>query len=212
MPVIEVRDLVFVYPGAAAPVLDGFELSVEPGEIVALVGPSGCGKSTVLRLLAGLERPRRGRISIGGRLMADGRTFVPPERRGVGMVFQDFALFPHLTVEKNIAYGINRLPRAERRERLQAMLALTGLAELAHRYPHQLSGGQQQRVALARALAPGPAVLLLDEPFSSLDAHLRDRLRGEVRRIIRAAGTTALFVTHDRQDVQALADRCVEMG
>lgn len=212
MSAIEVHDLVFGYPGAAAPVLNGFDLTVEAGEIVALVGPSGCGKSTVLRLLAGLERPRRGRISIGGRLMVDDGIFVPPERRGVGLVFQDFALFPHLTVEKNIAYGMNRLPRAERRERLEAMLALTGLAELVHRYPHQLSGGQQQRVALARALAPGPAVLLLDEPFSSLDAHLRDHLRGEVRRIIRAAGTTALFVTHDRQDVQAMADRCVEMG
>ncbi|MGQ9558711.1 MAG: ABC transporter ATP-binding protein [Desulfurispora sp.] len=212
MSAIEMHDLLFGYPGAVAPVLEGFELTVEAGEIVALVGPSGCGKSTVLRLLAGLERPRRGRISIGGRLMVGDGIFVPPERRGVGMVFQDFALFPHLTVEKNIAYGINRLPRAERRERLKALLALTGLAELVHRYPHQLSGGQQQRVALARALAPGPAVLLLDEPFSSLDAHLRDRLRGEVRRIIRAAGTTALFVTHDRQDVEALADRRVEMG
>jgi iron(III) transport system ATP-binding protein len=189
------------------PALDDLTLSLERGRILALLGPSGCGKTTTLRLIAGFEAPDAGHIAIGGRLVAevDG-VAVPPEDRGVGVVFQDYALFPHLSVEANVAFGVSRLPRPARRARVAQMLELVGMADLAGRYPHELSGGQQQRVATARALAPAPALLLLDEPFSNLDADLRAQMRDEVHGLLRATGTTAIFVTHDQEEAFAIAD------
>jgi iron(III) transport system ATP-binding protein len=210
-PVLSVEGLTKRYTRGAAPAVSEVDLRVGAGELVAVVGESGCGKSTLLRLVAGLEVPDGGEIRIGGRAVANGRAWIPPERRGVGMVFQDFALFPHMTAEQNIVYGLGRLPRAERRPRAEAMLELVGLAGYDRRYPHQLSGGQQQRVALARALAPEPSLLLLDEPFSSLDTTLKRALREELGDILRRTHTTALLVVHDAEDVLVLADRAAVM-
>jgi iron(III) transport system ATP-binding protein len=193
---------------AARPAVDGVSLALEAGQIGVLLGPSGCGKTSLLRAVAGLERMAAGRISMDGQVLADGATgrSVPAEERRIGMVFQDFALFPHLSVAQNVAYGLHGRPRAQRRERVQEMLELVGLAHAAERAPHELSGGQQQRVALARALAPAPRLLLLDEPFSSLDVELRERLAHDVRQILRQNGTTALVVTHDQLEAFALGD------
>jgi iron(III) transport system ATP-binding protein len=194
------------FDGAAPPAVDDLSLTVTRGEIVALVGPSGCGKTTTLRLVAGFERPTRGEVQIAGTIVANAAgAFIPPERRHVGVVFQDFALFPHLTVGDNVGFGLpwglERLPR------VRQMLDLVGLADVAGRYPHQLSGGQQQRVAVARALAPAPALLLFDEPFSNLDADLREQVRAVVQTALRATGSTALFVTHDQEEALELGDR-----
>jgi iron(III) transport system ATP-binding protein len=183
------------------------DLELERGEVLALLGPSGCGKTTALRLIAGFETPDEGGIEVAGRLVAGNGTNVPPEKRRVGMVFQDFALFPHLSVEKNVAYG---LPRGKK-GRVAEVLRLTRLEGLGDRMPHELSGGQQQRVALARALAPEPAVVLLDEPFSNLDAALRAQVRSEMREILNAAGATAIFVTHDQAEALSFADRVAVM-
>ncbi len=184
-------------------------LEVRRGEILALLGPSGCGKTTTLRLIAGFEPPDTGTIEVGGHLVAGPDTFLPPEKRRVGMVFQDYALFPHLTVAQNVAYG---LPRGRKRQaRVEEVLALAHLEGLGDRMPHELSGGQQQRVALARALAPEPAVVLLDEPFSNLDAALRTRVRQEMREILGAADATAVFVTHDQEEALSLADEVAVM-
>jgi iron(III) transport system ATP-binding protein len=188
--------------------VDGVNLDIETGEIVALLGPSGCGKTTMLRLLAGFERPDLGCIQLDGEIIAGGKTFLPPEKRRLGMVFQDYALFPHLSVRGNVAYALGRRGEASR---VDDVLELVGLAGLADRAPHELSGGQQQRVALARALAGTPSAVLLDEPFSGLDAALRTQLRGEVREILRQAGVTALFVTHDQEEALSLADRVAVM-
>jgi iron(III) transport system ATP-binding protein len=187
--------------------VDGFDLEVRDGEILALLGPSGCGKTTALRLVAGLERPDAGTVEIRGRLVAGAGTWVPPERRRVGLVFQDWALFPHLDVRANVAFGLDGNPS----ERVDELLELVHLTGLAHRMPHELSGGQQQRVAVARALAPGPDVLLLDEPFSNLDAQLRTQVRAEVREVLRATGTTAVLVTHDQEEALSIADRVAVM-
>jgi iron(III) transport system ATP-binding protein len=188
------------------PAVDDLSLTVGRGEIVALVGPSGCGKTTTLRLVAGFERPDAGEIRIAGTVVAlAGRTFVPPEHRHVGVVFQDFALFPHLTVGANVGFGLHA--GAGRPARVRQMLDLVGLADVADRYPHQLSGGQQQRVAVARALAPAPTLMLFDEPFSNLDADLREQVRAVVHTALRATGTTALFVTHDQEEALELGDR-----
>ncbi|MDP8903917.1 MAG: ABC transporter ATP-binding protein [Chloroflexota bacterium] len=189
--------------GAVA-ALDHFELEVGTGRTLCLLGPSGCGKTTALRLIAGLEAPDSGSIEINGRAVASPELMVPPERRRVGMVFQDFALFPHLSVRDNVGYGIRRAP--DREERVASLLALVGLAADAERMPHELSGGMQQRVALARALAPQPDLILLDEPFSNLDQALRTQLRGEVREILRRAAATAIFVTHDQEEALSIAD------
>jgi len=194
--------------------VDGLDLAVEEGEVCALLGPSGCGKTTMLRLLAGFEAPDAGSIELGGEVIADARTCVAPEKRRIGMVFQDYALFPHLTVEGNVLYalgGRDGRRDAEARARVREVLELVGLADLGARQPHELSGGQQQRVALARALAATPALVLLDEPFSGLDAGLRARVRQEVRAILLAAGVTALFVTHDQEEALSLADRVAVM-
>jgi len=187
--------------------VDDLTFGLDAGCILALLGPSGCGKTTTLRLIAGFEAPDAGQIAIGGRVVARaGHVGVPPEERSVGVVFQDYALFPHLTVEANVAFGVSRRPRAERQARVARMLELVGLAEFAGRYPHELSGGQQQRVATARALAPEPALLLLDEPFSNLDADLRAQMRDEVQKLLRTTGTTAIFVTHDQEEAFTIAD------
>ncbi len=189
--------------------VDDVSLDVRPGEMLTVLGPSGCGKTTVLRLIAGLDRPDAGTIDIGGRRVSGGGVSVPPERRRVGMVFQDVALFPHLSVRDNIGYGLRRDP--DRNERVPELLDLVDLPDAADRMPHELSGGMQQRVAVARALAPRPDVVLLDEPFSSLDAALRTQLRGDVREILRSAGTAAVFVTHDQDEALTLGDRIAVM-
>jgi iron(III) transport system ATP-binding protein len=186
----------------------GVDLEVERGEVLALLGPSGCGKTTTLRLIAGFEAPDAGTVEVGGRTVAGPGVNVPPEKRRVGMVFQDYALFPHLTVAQNVAYG---LPGAKKKARVEEVLALAHLDGLGTRMPHELSGGQQQRVALARALAPAPEVVLLDEPFSNLDAALRVRVRAEMRDILADAGATAVFVTHDQEEALSLADEVAVM-
>jgi iron(III) transport system ATP-binding protein len=187
--------------------VDGAELCVDRGEFVALLGPSGCGKTTFLRLIAGFERPDAGTVAIDGRPVA-GDTWVPPERRHVGMVFQDYALFPHLTVAENVGFG---LPRAGRATRVADALAFVGLSGLDDRYPGELSGGQQQRVALARALAPRPGVVLLDEPWSNIDPLMRASMRDELCEILRAADVTVVLVTHEREEAFSLADRIALM-
>ena len=207
--VVELRGVGKRY-GEFAAVRD-LSLAIPHGGIVALLGPSGCGKSTTLRLIAGLETPDSGAILLAGRQVAGPGGWVPPESRRVGMVFQDYALFPHLTVEANIAFPLAGQSRRDRARRVDELLTLVGLTDFSRRYPHELSGGQQQRVALARALAARPAIVLLDEPFSNLDAALRKELREEVRRVLRAAETAALFVTHDQEEAFALADRVAVM-
>jgi len=188
--------------------VDGVDLDVRRGEFLAVLGPSGCGKTTLLRLVAGFERPDGGGIEVGGRVVAGPRRHLPPEERRIGMVFQESALFPHLDVAGNIGFG---LARRDRQRRIAELVALVGLAGLQRRIPHELSGGQQQRVALARALAPHPALILLDEPFSSLDATLRSQLRVDVREILRSAGATTLFVTHDQGEALEISDRVAVM-
>jgi len=203
---LAIERLSVLYPGALQPTIEGLSLQLDRGAIGCLLGASGCGKTTVLRALAGFIRPSAGAIHLAGRRLADPSRSVPPESRHIGMVFQDFALFPHLSVAENIAFGLGRLTSARRRDRVAEMLALTNLQVEEKRYPHELSGGQQQRVALARALAPQPALLLLDEPFSSLDVELRERLSLEVRAILKATGTTAILVTHDQREAFAVSD------
>ncbi len=183
--------------------VDDFDIEVKRGQMLALVGPSGCGKTTVLRMIAGLEALDTGRIEIGGELVASSGLHIGPDKRSVGIVFQDYALFPHMTVEANVGYGLERKGRSER---VEEVLELVGLEGLGKRLPSELSGGQQQRVALARTLASKPDVLLLDEPFSNLDAGLRERVRSEIREILKAAGTTTVFVTHDQQEALFMGD------
>ena len=189
--------------------LSGLNLSVETGKTLALLGPSGCGKTTALRLIAGFDRPDAGEISLSGRVVSHPGNALPPEKRRIGMVFQEGALFPYLTVEQNIAYGLRK--NQERSGRISEALELVGLSAMRHRMPHELSGGQQQRVALARALAPRPDILLLDEPFSNLDAKLREQLQQEVVRILRASNVTSIFVTHDQQAALTVGDEIAVM-
>jgi iron(III) transport system ATP-binding protein len=206
-------DGVSVSYGESGPrVLDGLSMNVQPGEFVSILGRSGAGKTTLLRVLAGFERVSSGYVRVGGRLVGSSFVHVPPERRRIGLVFQDYALFPHLTVRENVAFGLKGEGRERRSTRVTEMVALVGLAGMEDRYAHELSGGQQQRVALARALAPQPLGILMDEPFSNLDRELRSSLRREVRRIVKAAGVTALLVTHDREEALALADKVAVMG
>ncbi len=187
-------------------VVKNLSFDLLPGQIGCLLGPSGCGKTTVLRCIAGFEPVAAGHIEIGGETVSSPARLTPPEKRQIGMVFQDYALFPHLSVAGNIAFGLGALDKEDQQRRVDELLALTGLLETANKYPHQISGGQQQRVALARALAPRPRLLLMDEPFSNLDVELRERLSLEVRDILRREGMTALIVTHDQNEAFALAD------
>ncbi|MDK9698088.1 MAG: ABC transporter ATP-binding protein [Siculibacillus sp.] len=191
--------------------LAGVSLAIRPGEVVALLGPSGCGKTTLLRIAAGLERPSRGRVSAGDRPLAGDGIFVQPEKRGIGLMFQDYALFPHLDVAANLAFGLAGWPEGIVRATVADLLARIGLTGRERAYPHMLSGGEQQRVALARAMAPRPAVLLMDEPFSNLDQRLRRGMRSETIGLLRATGAAALMVTHDPDDAMAVADRIALM-
>ncbi|MBT9132914.1 MAG: Spermidine/putrescine import ATP-binding protein PotA [Firmicutes bacterium] len=181
-------------------------LEIKKEEFFSLLGPSGCGKTTILRLIAGLEMPDKGTIAIGERIVA-GPEWVQPEKRRIGLVFQDYALFPHMTVFKNISFGLTDCSKNELKKKVMELLKMVGLSDAAQRYPHELSGGQQQRVALARALAPSPQVMLLDEPFSNLDADLRMELRTETKRILKESGTTTILVTHDQEEAFSMSDR-----
>ena len=203
--ILNVADLYLSFGRTA--VLQGFGFDLEAGEIACLLGHSGCGKTTALRAVAGFEQPERGRIALQERTLSDGRLFVPPHLRRIGMVFQDYALFPHLNVADNIAFGLSGHSAEARKARVAELLSLIGLPDYGGHYPHQLSGGQQQRVALARALAPKPELVLLDEPFSNLDADLRARLSKEVRSLLKQENTSALLVTHDQQEAFAMADK-----
>jgi len=195
----------------SSPAVAEVDLALLQGDLLGLLGPSGCGKTTLLRLIAGFERPQEGSIEIAGRTVAGRGCWIPPEQRCLGMVFQDYALFPHLTVAENVAFGLQQLAKDRVNHRISEAIALVGLQELENRYPHELSGGQQQRVALARALAPQPKLVLLDEPLSNLDVQVRLRLREEVREILKAAGTSGIFVTHDQQEALAIADKVAVM-
>ena len=205
---ISIASLTKTYPGGAAPALKAVSLDVAPGTFLVLLGPSGSGKTTLLRSLAGIERIDSGTITIGSRTVADGRSHVPPEQRDLSMVFQDYALWPHLTTLDNVAFALRRrhLPRAECRARAAVMLDRVGLGEFAKRYPNELSGGQQQRVALARALIADTGLILCDEPLSNLDADLRERMRVEISSLVREAGATTVYITHDQAEAFALAD------
>ena len=207
MPYLQANDISKRFNGTTA--LAGVALTVERGESLALLGPSGCGKTTLLRILAGLEVPDRGSVTVDGATLTDPATFVPPEKRRIGMVFQDWALFPHLTVARNVAFGLDKAEIS--RGRVSETLELVGLSHLADRYPDELSGGQAQRVALARALAPRPRVLLFDEPFSNLDTGLRASVRADVATLMRDVGMTSVFVTHDQEESFVLGDRVAVM-
>jgi iron(III) transport system ATP-binding protein len=205
--VLELKGLRKQFAHARAAAVERVDLALGEGELLALLGPSGCGKTTTLRMIGGFEVPDAGTIRLEGREIGH----LPPEARGIGFVFQDYALFPHLTVAENLAFGLRHLPLAERAARVAEMLALVGLAGLEGRRPHQLSGGQQQRVALARTLATRPRLILLDEPFSNLDARMRVETRQEVRRLLKETGSAGILVTHDQEEALALADRIAVM-
>lgn len=207
MTTLEVRNLIKHFHGTQQSAVNNISFELSSGEILALVGPSGCGKTTTLRIIAGLERPDSGIVCINDRVVASESVFVPPEKRGVGMVFQDHALFPHLTVSENIAFGLRGQSPAQVKQTVGEMLHLVGLLPLAKRYPHALSGGERQRVALARALAPRPVLVLMDEPFSSLDADLRMEMREHVRQILKSMQATVVFVTHDQEEALFMGDR-----
>ena len=204
---LKIAHLSVHYPGQSKAAVDGVSFNLQEGEIGVLIGPSGCGKTTLLRAVAGLERASSGSITLGPQVISSAQLHIPAERRHLGMVFQDYALFPHLDVARNVAFGIAHLAPAQRMHRVAEVLELVGMPDAGKRFAHELSGGQQQRVALARAIAPSPRLLLLDEPFSNLDVDLRERLAHEVRTILKAAGATALFVTHDQMEAFAIGDQ-----
>ena len=204
-PLLECRSVTKRFGDVVA--VDGVDLQLMPGEVLSILGASGCGKTTLLRLIAGFEALDGGQLHIQPDLTSDARQHLPPERRNIGMVFQEYALFPHLTVAQNIAFGLRGMSRDEQRYRTRVALELVRLTRLEERFPHELSGGQQQRVALARTLAPSPVAVLLDEPFSNLDAGMRQDVRHEVEAILRGKGIAAIFVTHDREEAFAFADR-----
>ena len=207
-PIITLNNISKAYGDVTA--VDHVSLEVIRGEIVVLLGPSGCGKTTTLRVIAGLEQPDSGEVLLNGEVVA-GKRWVEPEKRQIGLVFQDYALFPHLTVEANVNFGLRGWSKGDKAQRVNTLLDLVGLPNLGKRMPHELSGGQQQRVALARALAPKPDVILLDEPFSNLDAALRTQVRMEVRDILKETGTSAVFVTHDQEEALSLSDQVAVM-
>ncbi len=207
---LSLENIGFSYPKSEKPTLQGFNLSIQKGDCIGLVGASGCGKSTLLRLIAGLEPLETGSIILDAQVLSAPKLSVPPEKRHIGMVFQNYCLFPHLSVRNNIAYGIRQ--RQHKKERVNEMLALIDMQAHADRYPYQLSGGQQQRVALARSLAPKPKIILMDEPFSNLDATLKQSVRQEVKAILQAENMTSIIVTHDLQDTEALCDDTVVLA
>ena len=208
MSLLSCDNLHLRYRGQTRDAIDGVSFSIEQGEIFALLGPSGSGKTSTLRVIAGFERPQSGRVTLGGQVLAgDGASFVAPEHRNIGFVFQDFALFPHLNVIENVMFGLNGLKSGERRQRALDILERAQLVEHANRFPRELSGGQQQRVALARAMAPRPHVILMDEPFSSLDPDLREDARKKIHRVFREHAMSAVFVTHDQSEALGFADR-----
>jgi len=209
MPLLEIKNLDVSFDGQE--ILHQVNLQVMPQELLAILGSSGAGKSTLLRLIAGFEKPNSGEILLSGNVISSSKDLLNPEKRGIGIVPQEAALFPHLTVSENIAFGLGKQDKSAREARVKELLELTRLTPFADRKPDQLSGGQAQRVALARALAPKPAVVLLDEPFSALDAELREQLRSEVRQMLRAEGATAILVTHDQEEALSLADRVAVM-
>ena len=204
---LKISNLSVRYTGQSKAAVDGVSFNLQEGEIGVLIGPSGCGKTTLLRAVAGLERASSGSITLGPQVISSADVHIPAERRQLGMVFQDYALFPHLDIARNVAFGIAHLSAQQRIRRVAEVLELVGMPDAGKRFAHELSGGQQQRVALARALAPSPKLLLLDEPFSNLDVDLRERLAHEVRTILKAAGATALFVTHDQMEAFAIGDQ-----
>jgi len=207
-PILELRNIAKTYPGADRKAVDAISLVVHKGEILSLVGESGSGKTTLLRIIAGLEHPDEGSLILSGEVITEGKKAVPPHRRNIGMVFQDYALFPHMTIAENVGFGLKNKSASEKKSIILDTLALTGLDEdYLSRYPHQLSGGQQQRVALARALAPKPNILLLDEPFSNLDTVLHDRIREDLYKILKATGITTILVTHHTRDALSMADQ-----
>ncbi len=206
-PILTVTALEKRFSAHGPPVVHRLSFEVQQGEILALLGASGCGKTTILRLIAGLERPDAGEVRLNGAVIAGPGVHVPPEKRAVGLVFQDYALFPHLNVAENVAFGLHTIPPDERRKRCDRVVKMLGLNGYEKRRPEQLSGGQQQRVALARTLATAPVVILLDEPFSNLDALLRQTTRQEIRDILKKAGMTAILVTHDQEEALSFADR-----
>lgn len=205
--ILEIRGLTKRFSNNDGEALKEVDLDVYRGEMLALIGESGSGKTTLLRLIAGLESPTSGTVKLNGKVIVGKHIFVPPEKREIGMVFQEYALFPHMTVEQNVSYGLHKMDKAKARQRLFEVLEWVNLANLSNRYSHELSGGQQQRAALARALAPNPTIILLDEPFSHLDGVLKDQMREELRTILKNSGTTALFVTHDTMDALSVSDR-----
>ncbi len=209
---LELERLTKRYPGVVS--VDALDLSVDHGELICLLGPSGCGKTTTLRMIAGFLAPDGGEIRVDGRTVSAPGAVVPPERRNMGMIFQSYAVWPHMTVRENVGYGLRmrRVPPGERQDRTEAALRAARLADLADRYPSELSGGQQQRVALARALAPKPDILLLDEPLSNLDAGLRAEMRLEIRRLHDEFHDTSIYVTHDQVEAMSMADRIVVMN
>ncbi|MCR2747504.1 ABC transporter ATP-binding protein [Limnobacter parvus] len=207
IPALSIENLSILYPGGDAPAVRDVSFELAQGEIACLLGPSGCGKTTLLRAIAGFLMPSNGMIKLKGEKASEAGRVRSPENRNVGVVFQDYALFPHLSVRKNIEFGLHKRDEPEKKQRSGELLALIGLEALADRYPHELSGGQQQRVALARALAPKPTLILLDEPFSNLDVELKERLTFEVREILKAENMSAILVTHDQHEAFSMADR-----
>lgn len=206
---IEGKDIYFKYRSSKEDTIKDFNIELEKGEILAILGESGSGKSTMLRIIAGLEEAYRGNMKIEDKTIFSKNQFTEPENRGIGMVFQDYALFPHMTVKKNIQYGLKKRSKEEKEKIAMDMLKLVNLVEHKDKYPYELSGGQQQRVAIARAIAPKPSVLLLDEPFSNLDANLQEKIRDEIKDILKKAGITSIFVTHDKNDAKVLADKVI---
>ncbi len=209
--ILRLENITLKFSPKAVPVVSGVTLTLASGEVLGLLGPSGCGKTTLLRIIAGFESPQTGSVEIAERIVFSKSNWIPPEQRHVGMLFQDYALFPHLSVRENIAFGLHFTKTSDRQQRVAELLDLVRLAGLEKRYPHELSGGQQQRVALARALAPQPKLLLLDEPLSNLDAQVRLSLREEVLEILKTKQISAIFVTHDQQEALAIADQVAVM-
>lgn len=207
MTILSIQSLTRHFPGRENPAVHNFTLDLPENTLLALVGHSGSGKTTLLRMIAGLEIPDSGQIKLAGQTVVDDNIFIQPEKRGVGLLFQEYALFPHMSVSDNIGYGLHQLSKDQRQKRIKEMLELTQLESHEKRYPHELSGGEQQRVALARAIAPNPSLLLLDEPFSNLDAHLKNSVRDELCNIVRSSGISTILVTHDTEDALAIADK-----